>query len=564
MKAKASLFATILLGLTTGPSPGQVAPFATVTTGDIVLDLGSWIGAVWADFNNDGFLDLFVCNGGGTQNGFYRNNGNGTFTKIAEGYPAQDTSDDQIGAAAADYDNDGSLDLVVTSGVGAPQPLPTSLYHNEGNGTFTRVSGSSIATSPGFFGPCTWADFDRDGWVDLFVTDHGSSNNEGGRNRLFHNAGDGTFTRITAGSIVNDVSVGFDCLWADYDNDGFADLLVINASPNASNFLYHNNGNGTFSRAANAVSSDRWSNGAVGAAWGDFDNDGWFDLFVAGYDGSEDRLYKNNRDGTFTAVANTPMAARRFDSATLGGTWGDYDNDGHLDLFVTSSNGGNRLFHNQGDGTFTEIMEGTPVTDDQTSVDCWVADWVDYDNDGALDLFVTRNGEDVSNALYHNTGNANSWLEVSLLGTAGNAAAIGAKLRVSATIGGKAVVQVREINDGGRGMPLTAHFGLGDAAKADRVRIEWPSGSVQEFNDVPVRQLRTYVEPPRLQAAVRQGATVLSLRGARGQYQLQSSSDLVHWSALASLTITNRSGAVEIADPAVASSSQRFYRVANP
>ena len=115
----------------------------------------------------------------------------------SQGDPAQDSSGDHIGAAAADYDNDGNLDLVVTSGVGAPSAQLTILYHNEGNGTFTRVSGGAVTNQPGFFGPCTWADFDRDGFVDLFVANHGDQNDGGGKNRLFRNNGDGTFTRIT-------------------------------------------------------------------------------------------------------------------------------------------------------------------------------------------------------------------------------------------------------------------------------------------------------------------------------------------------------------------------------
>ncbi len=564
MKIRSYTLKTAVFGLTCSLLFGQSSPFTKVTTGDIVTDLGAWVGSLWADFNNDGFLDLFVCNGGSNANVFYRNNGDGTFTKMAQGAPVQDSSDDHIGAAAADYDNDGNLDLVVTAGVGSPTTHFTILYHNEGNGTFTRVSGSAIAAEAGFFGPCAWADFDRDGLVDLFVANHGNANDSGGKNRLFKNNGDGTFTRITSGSIVNDTSVGYNCLWADYDNDGFPDLLVINNTANAVNFLYHNNGNGTFTRVANALGSDRWSEGASGAAWGDFDNDGWLDVFVAGGSGTSNRLYRNNGDGTFTVVSGIPMATRPADTASLGGSWGDYDNDGYLDLFVTTADGRNRLFHNRGDGTFTEIVQGAPVTDDQTGIGCWVANWVDYDNDGALDLFVSRNGNGVPNALYHNAGNTNAWLEIKLAGTVGNAAAIGAKIRISATVGGKALTLFREINDGGRGMPAMAHFGLGSATNATRIQVEWPSGAVQEFHNVPVKQSLTYVEPPRLQATIQPDALHLSLRGASGQYQIQSSRDLATWAALTSLTITNRGGAAEITEASPQSSPAQFYRAISP
>ena len=163
--------------------------------------------SAWGDFNNDGFLDLFVSNYGSRINVLYRNNGNGTFTKITQGDPVQD-ADYHTGAVCGDYDNDGYLDLLASAGVGAPTARRNSLYHNNGDGTFSRVSGGSVTNQLGFFNACAWADYDNDGFLDLLVTDGGNSSDTGGRNLLLHNNGDGTFNKVTSGAVVNDVVIG--------------------------------------------------------------------------------------------------------------------------------------------------------------------------------------------------------------------------------------------------------------------------------------------------------------------------------------------------------------------
>jgi hypothetical protein len=534
--------------------------FTKITTGDIVTDQGSYVYGAWGDFNNDGFLDLFVSNAEGA-NTFYLNNGNGTFTGVTHGDPVQDNDNNHIGAAVGDYDNDGNLDLAVSGGIAVPAGLPTALYHGNGDGTFNRVGGGDVTNQPAHFGPCSWADYDRDGFLDLFAADHGYINS-GGTNLLFHNNGDGTFTKIISGAIVTDKGVGFDCLWADYDNDGFDDLLVcnVNNSGNSTNFLYHNNGNGTFTRVTNTavhIGTDAWSEGSPGAAWGDYDNDGFQDLFAAGKDGTSDRLYHNNGDGTFSVVLNI---TRPGGTGSPGGSWGDYDNDGYLDLLIKTAEGHNRVFHNNGNGTFTATTQGPIITDSFAGYTCWTADWVDYDNDGFLDLFVAPsadNGSFASNLLYHNTGNSNAWLEVKLVGTVGNRSAIGAKVHVHATIGGKSFWQMREVRDGGS---LVSHFGLGDATNVETLRIEWPSGTVQEFSNIAAKQILTTTEPPRLLATKTNGVPQFSLKGGRGfQYEVDSSTDLKAWSSIGLLTITNLNGMAQIVDTN-APTANRFYR----
>ncbi len=168
-----------------------------------------------------------------------------------------------------------------------------------------------------------------------------------------------------------------------------------------------------------------------------------------------------------------------------------------------------------------------------------------------------------SNLLYHNNGNSNAWLKVQLVGTVANRSAIGAKVRVHATIGGKSFWQLREITTGGGrwAQPLVAHFGLGNATNADIMRIEWPSGTVQEFHNVAAKQILTITEPPRLIAAMTNGVPQFSLHGGRGlQYNIQKSADLTNWSAIGSVVVTNMSGLGQIVDTNKSSTAHSFYR----
>jgi len=534
------------------------ATFTRLTTGDIATDTGVFTRGVWGDFHNTGFLDLSLCYYNG-KNLFYQNNGDGTFARINTGNLVA-LSDYYSGSAVADYDNDGHLDLLVAAGAVAPSSRIPYLYNNNGDGTFNRVFDGVVSAQRGFLVVPAWADYDNDGFVDLFISNDGTSAaNTGGTNLLFQNNGNGTFTKVLSGPVVSDNGIGWCALWADYDNDGFDDLLVINLVNNGRNFLYHNNRNGTFIKiTTNAVAADVWSTGAECGAWGDYNNDGLLDLYVTDNytsSGQQNRLYHNNGEGSFTSVASPPSPSG---SRLKGVVWGDYDNDGYLDLFMASSPGNHVLYHNNGDGTFTQILAGDPVNDTGGNS----CAWVDYDNDGFLDLFVTT-GSGTHNLMYHNDGNANAWLEVKLVGTVSNRSAIGAKVRVHATIGSKTFWQMREINTGGgwNSVPLVAHFGFGDATNVDTLRIEWPSGLVQEIQNVAPRQILTITEPPRLLASTTGGVPQFSLKGGLGfQYEVDSSSDLSTWSPIGSLTITNLNGIAQIIDTNPPASDQRFYR----
>jgi hypothetical protein len=521
--------------------------FSKITTGSIVKDGGDSTGVAWGDYDGDGYLDLFVSNFGTPRNFLYRNQGDGSFARITSGAIATDDPNSE-GCVWGDYDNDGDSDLFVAVGLSGNDLL----YQNDGTGTFSKVTIGSIVSSGGSSRGAAWGDYDNDGFIDLFA-----SNERGQNNFLFHNNGGGSFTNVTGGTIVTDGGNSAGCAWGDYDNDGFLDLFVPNNNEN--NFLYHNNHDGTFTKInSGRIVTDGGS--SLGAAWGDYDNDGFLDLFVANAN-QRNFLYRNNADGTFTRIMSGSIVTDV--GYSWGAAWADYDNDGFLDLFVAngppSGPGQNDfLYHNNGDGTFTKITTGSLVNDGAIGDGCA---WGDYDNDGFLDLFVTNlNGQ--NNLLYRNNGNSNQWLIVRCAGRISNRAGIGAKVRVKATINGEPRWQMREIS-GGSGYASQnapyAHFGLGDATRAELVRIEWPSGIVQQLSLVPSGQLLTVREPPRLEPLTRRadGAWQIMLRGANGgTYAIESSSDLRQWEPLS--VITN--GQLTVEASGVTPENQRFFR----
>jgi len=474
--------ATLLFLLSTISFPQN---FTKITEGVVVTDDGDSWGCSWGDFDNDGYLDLFVSNHDGI-NFLYRNNGNGTFTKIMEGDITSDGG--SLGSTSGDFDNDGDLDLFVPN-IGEPFFLNPdfSLYINNGDAHFSKSTFDERlgATS------CSWGDFDNDGYLDLFVGTAFENN------LLYENNGDSTFTKITEGSIVQEKFRARGCSWADFDNDTNLDLFIANRDGN--NFLYRNSSGGSFSKITeDPVVDDSYA--SYSGSWGDYDNDGDLDLFVTNLD-TNNFLYSNNGDGTFIRV--TDGAIFNDSSLSFGSSWGDFDNDGDLDLFVsnnqeTIAGENNSLYSNNGDGTFTKITEGDVVNDTSTSAgSCWV----DYDNDGDLDLFVANfNNQSTheNNFLYQNNGNSNHWVNIKCVGTVSNRSAIGARVRVKALIRGQPVWQMREISGQtgfGAQNSLNAEFGLGDATEIDSIEVIWPASHiVDRFADVSVNQFLEVVE----------------------------------------------------------------------
>jgi hypothetical protein len=447
--------------------------FTKITTGAIVNDGGNSFGCSWGDYDTDGDLDLFVTNGGSQSNFLYRNNGNGSFTKVTAGVIVNDGGDSR-GSSWGDYDKDGDLDLFVANAV----VQSNFLYRNDGNGSFTKITSGTVVNDGGNSFGCSWGDYDNDGDLDLFVANGG-----GQSNFLYRNDGNGSFTKITSGTIANDGGDSQGCAWADYDNDGDIDLFVANAIVQ-SNFLYRNDGNGSFTKITSGTIVNDGGN-SFGCSWGDYDNDGDLDLFVTNGGNQSNFLYRNDGNGSFTKITSGTIVNDGGDSR--GSSWGDYDNDGDLDLFVANDIQSNFLYRNDGNGSFTKITSGTIVNDGGTSQGCA---WADYDNDGDLDLFVA-NADGQSNFLYSNNGNTNRWLIIKCVGKVSNTSAIGAKVKVRATVNGTSRLQIREIAAQTGYLSqnsLNAEFGLGNAATVDSLKIEWPSGKKQVFTRVATNQ----------------------------------------------------------------------------
>ena len=509
------------------------ATFTRITTGPVATDFGFW--PSWADYDGDGWIDLLIPNS--NRLNLYHNERDGTFSRVpaTNGIVRTSFTPDNInGGVWADYDNDGDLDLFAPTG-GGDSADNDFLFRNDGGGMFTRITTGPIVHTPAASVSACWGDYDRDGWVDLFVANYGPGSPQTDvLPFLWHNRADGTFERVMMDPFDTIEARHFSSSWTDVNGDGWPDIgvgVIIGGL-----VIFENQSGKGFERLS---ISDTAGAHIGGPAWADFDNDGDMDALVSYSFNTSFALLKNDGAGNLERVESgdlTTLPAR-----TSGGVaWGDYDNDGWLDLFAprTSfySNDGdsiNHLWHNNGDGTFTRVERGSPATDNDQS---WGAAWGDYDNDGFLDLVVGQWGGTEKNRLYRNNGNSNAWLTFRIVGTRSNRAAIGAKVRLRATIHGQTVTQLREIS-GGNGAAqqndLRAHFGLGDAKQADEVRVEWPSGQVTELKNVASKQFLTITEPggaPRLQAVWSNGSLRFTLTGDPNEtYRLDQSRDLRTW-----------------------------------
>jgi hypothetical protein len=492
-----TLFAALLMSGVATELCAQPAQFTKLTTGPIAQDKITARGLSWGDYDNDGHLDLLVATGGllrdtkPLRNVLYQNQGNGTFARVTNGPVATDLGSYE-GGAWADFDNDGWLDLFAGDAnrwhQGPKSPANHLLYRGAGGGQFEKITNDPAVTNLVAGWDTTWGDFNNDGQVDLFVM--GAWSDKGFKNSLFFNNGAGAFTKQVTGPVVNDLAKAEYAGASDIDNDGDLDLLV---SAKEVRLFYKNKGDGTFTRITTGPIVADIGTGA-GIAWGDYDNDGDIDLCLATYFGTL-HLFNNDGKGNFTRLLLGQPSNYHVP------TWVDYDNDGWLDLFVT--NGGDfddkrdRMFRNNRNGTFTEVRLGAVTTDGGRTIGCA---WADYNNDGFADL-VVGNSYQLNGGMfiYQNNGNTNHWLTVRLIGTTSNRSAIGAKVRVLADIAGESFWQLREIPGGSSGSQADprALFGLGDATNVTNLRIEWPSGTIQELSNVAANQILTITEPPR-------------------------------------------------------------------
>ena len=485
-------------------------------------------GGLFFDFDNDGWLDVYLVNSGPSdfykpakplKNALYRNNHDGTFTDIAEkaGVACGQEGDFGMGAAAADFNGDGWQDLYVTN-YGRNR-----LFQNNGNGTFTDITDKAGVAAPNWSTCATWFDYDNDGKLDLFVSNFvqysasGSvfcgDNKQGRRyyciprvfkprpSSLFHNEGNGRFADAgKASGIANALGKSFGAVATDINNDGLMDLFVANDT--MANHLFVNKGGGKFDEiglASGVGYSDAGSpRSGMGVDAADFDGDGWQDLFVANIDQELFSLYRNQKDLSFLDEAGEIGQATRL----LSG-WGlkffDFDNDGDPDLFLANGHPDDMvemqssrvkykeplmLFENTG-GKFKNVsaQAGEVFKRDFPARG---ASFGDFDNDGDLDILIINNG-DAPLLMRNEGGNRNNWLGIQLVATKSNPMAVGAVL--TWTAGG---VKRSRLKTSG-GSYLASHdpreiLGLGKADKLESLEIKWPSGKVDKLTNLPINQ----------------------------------------------------------------------------
>jgi len=436
--------------------------------------------ASWIDYDDDNDQDLLVipwndnCWSCQYQVEMYQNNGTGTFTRISNNLIASFMTQGN-GITWGDYDNNGKLDLFVSRYQMGPNNL---LFRTENNGTITQITTGSIVNDGINSLGCAWADYDRDGWLDLFVSRGFNQNN-----LLYKNNGNGTFTRILSGSIVNDGGASRYCAWGDYDNDSWPAFFVVNYDAQ-NDFLYHNNGNGTFSRILNGPMVN---DGAYGSScnWVDYDNDGRLDLFVTN-NNSNNRLFHNDGNGNFSLSNLAPSQDAGYYYLS---NWADFDNDGWIDLFIPGRTGPNILYKNNNGTSFTKITNESVGQDGGT---CDVGVWGDYNNDGKMDLFVSNGGSsNYTNYLYQNVYNQGNYLTIKLIGCTQNKSAIGAKIKL--VDGSYSAIRVVSGGNGSQNM-LWQHFGLGSINNIDSVIVYWTTGNIQILTNVGVNQRITIEE----------------------------------------------------------------------
>jgi enediyne biosynthesis protein E4 len=498
-------------------------------------------GAAFLDFDNDGWMDLYIVNSGPCdfwsprtpiRNALYKNNRDGTFTDVTERAGVSGGTFG-MGVAVGDYDNDGWPDIFLTS-YGR-----CILYKNNRDGTFSDVTERAGLTTNGWTTSAVWLDYDNDGKLDLFVcsfVDYSAAHKfacgdnklgkhyyciprvfQGTASFLYHNNGDGTFTEVGKGTAIGHaIGKALGVVATDINNDGRMDLFVANDT--VQNFLFINRGpgpNGHWNwdeaglQAEVGYSDNGQPRSGMGVDAADLNGDGWQDLFVANLDYEHFSVYKNNKDESFSDIARAENIAQA--TGLLSG-WGlkyfDYDNDGQIDLILANGHPDDMveryhpevtykepllLFHHGQDG----LLHNVSAQAGSAFQKLWPARGLavgDYDNDGALDVLVCNNGG-APVLLKNNAAKANNWLGLKLQGAACNRDAIGAKIYWTA--GGK--MRYRLKNNGGS--YLSSHdprevLGIGKASKVDALEIHWPAPSttVDVFKDVPVNRYLTMPE----------------------------------------------------------------------
>jgi len=497
-------------------------------------------GVAFYDYDNDGWLDIFLVNGWRLE-GFpagseptshlFHNNRDGTFTDVTAKAGVAHSGWGQ-GVCVGDYDNDGWEDLFVT------YYGKNVLYHNNGDGTFTDVSVKAGVAGKGtrWNTGCAFLDYDRDGRLDLFVANYidmdlatapvpesgpclykgvlvacGPPGLQGGKNILYHNNGDGTFSDLSeaAGIFRANGTYGLGVLTADFDNDGWPDIYVANDS--TASALYHNKKNGTFEdiavEAGCALSPDGKPQAGMGVSAADYDLDGNLDLLKTNFAGDTPSLYHNLGGGNFDDATFTAGLGAHTQFLGWGCGFFDFDNDGWPDILIcnghvypeveqlkTEAGYPQRklLYRNLRNGHFADVsfQAGSGISNPAPCRGCAFGD---FDNDGDIDV-VVNTVNDYPQLLRCDSKVENNWIKIRTIGTKSNRSGIGARLTCTTHPAGEAKPhqQIDEVRSGGSYISqsdLRVHFGLGKAEKVEVLEIRWPSGHLDTLKDVKANQL---------------------------------------------------------------------------
>lgn len=487
-------------------------------------------GVAWIDYDQDGLPDLYFVQSAATnaykptkslRSALYHNNGDGTFSDVTEKARVGGAGHYGQGVAVGDFDNDGFPDLLVT-GFGN-----TLLYHNDGDGTFSEVTNKAgVADRNNWSTSAGWFDYDKDGWLDLVVTNYidwtpennlwcgekapgyrtycNPGNYKGQKTRLYHNNHDGTFADVSESSGVGKPeSKGMGVVLADFNNDGWPDIAIANDT--WPNFLFLNNHDGTFRDVSLvsglAASEDGRYEAGMGIDAADVDGDGFLDVYITHLDLELNRLYHNNGDGSFTDdTFGSGLGNKSMLMSGVSMKFVDYDNDGWPDIVQLNGSMLDNIqlyhsevsykepmlmFRNLGKGKFTKVSDSLGE-DFQKAVAGRGLAVADFDNDGDMDI-VTNNSGESPKLLRNDGGNRNNWLQVSLLGTKSNRDGIGASVKVTAD----GFTATQQSQGGGSYMSASdkrLHFGLGKRKRIESLVVTWPSGQIDKVQGLSVNQ----------------------------------------------------------------------------
>jgi enediyne biosynthesis protein E4 len=496
----------------------------------LIETLGS--GVALFDYNNDGLIDIFLVNGSSfehlsnpnlppTSSRLFRNNGDGTFTDVTK-ESGLINKGWGVGVTVGDYDNDGYRDVFITNfGTNA-------LFHNNGNGTFSNVTKEAGLEGGNWSTGCAWGDYDRDGRLDLYVSRYvdfqvgqmpkpgtntycnyrgvpvacGPRGLPGLPDLVYHNEGNGKFREVSEDIGIKDSirGYGLGVVWLDFDNDGWPDIFVANDS--MPNYLWHNKGNGTFEEVAFesgcALSADGRAQSNMGIAVGDYDNDGWLDLYVTHFSEDYNTLYHNNRGRFEDVTYQAGLGTAGYKNLSWGTGFADFDNDGWKELFVanghiypqatqagTSYFQQNQLFLNLRNGRF-ELIPGQESGFAEARSSRGAA-FADLNGQGRINIVV--NNIDNQPFLYKPTRSSttNHWVRFKLVGMKCNRDAIGARVTVT-TSGLMQIDEVQSADSFVSASDIRLHFGLADVTVIDKVQIRWPDGTVEQHAGLSVDQ----------------------------------------------------------------------------